>query len=57
MKLKTADLLSLEEYDNQRDTIKKELIIHKKNRTVSIGEHIVLTLRIILQLNIKSKKC
>ena len=37
MKLKTTDLLSLEEYDNQRDAIKKELIIHKKNRTVSIG--------------------
>jgi len=42
MKLKTTDLLSLEEYDNERDAIKKELIIHKKNRTVSIGEHIVL---------------
>jgi hypothetical protein len=42
MKLKTTDLLSLEEYDNERDAIKKELITHKKNRTVSIGEHIVL---------------
>jgi len=42
MKLKTTDLLSLEEYDNERDAIKKELINHKKNRTVSIGEHIVL---------------
>ena len=42
MKLKTTDLLSLEEYDNERDAIKKELIIHKKNRTVSIGEPIVL---------------
>jgi len=30
MKLKTTDLLSLEEYDNERDAIKKELIIHKK---------------------------
>ena len=37
MKLKTTDLLSLEEYYNQRDAIKKELIIRKKNRTVSIG--------------------
>jgi len=42
MKLKTTDLLSLEEYDNERDAIKKELITRKKNRTVSIGEHIVL---------------
>ena len=30
MKLEPKDLLSLEEYDSQRDSIKKELISHKK---------------------------
>jgi len=42
MKLKIENLLSLEDYDNQREDIKKDLIEHKKNRTVSIGEHIIL---------------
>ena len=42
MKLKIEDLLSLEDYDAQREVIKKDLINHKKNRTVSIGEHIIL---------------
>lgn len=42
MKLKSTDLLSLEEYDNERESIKSKLIIHKKNRTVSIGENIIL---------------
>ena len=42
MKLKPEDLLSLEDYDLNRDSIKKELIIHKKNRTVNVGENIVL---------------
>tara|TARA_B100000035_G_scaffold315472_1_gene336692 strand:- start:12415 stop:12996 length:582 start_codon:yes stop_codon:yes gene_type:complete len=42
MKLKPENLLSLEEYDSQRDLIKKELINHKKNRTVNIGDNIVL---------------
>jgi len=42
MKLKIENLLSLEDYDNQRDDIKKDLIEHKKHRTVSIGEHIIL---------------
>ena len=42
MKLEPKDLLSLEEYDSKRDSIKKELINHKKNRTISIGDNIVL---------------
>jgi hypothetical protein len=42
MKLKIENLLSLEDYDNQREDIKKDLIEHKKHRTVSIGEHIIL---------------
>jgi hypothetical protein len=41
-KLTTNDLLSLEEYDKQRETIKSNLINHKKNREVSIGENIVI---------------
>ena len=42
MKLEPKDLLSLEEYDSKRDSIKKELINHKKNRTINIGDNIVL---------------
>ena len=42
MKLEPKDLLSLEEYDSKRDSIKKELISHKKNRTVNVGDNIVL---------------
>ena len=42
MKLKPEDLLSLEEYDSERESIKKELISHKKNRTINIGDNIVL---------------
>lgn len=42
MKLKIEDLLSLEDYDDQREAIKKNLINHKKNRTVSIGENVIL---------------
>ena len=42
MKLEPKNLLSLEEYDSKRDSIKKELINHKKNRTISIGDNIVL---------------
>ena len=42
MKLKIENLLSLEDYDNQREDIKKDLMEHKKYRTVSIGEHIIL---------------
>ncbi len=42
MKLEAKDLLTLEEYDSQRDVIKKDVISHKKNRTISVGENIVL---------------
>ncbi len=42
MKLQISDLLSLEQYDKQRETIKKEVIEHKKKRTLTIGENIVL---------------
>ena len=41
-KLKTTDLLSLEEYDKQREDIKKDLLSHKKNRSVLISDNVVL---------------
>jgi len=41
-KLTANNLLSLENYDKQREAIKSNLIKHKKNRAVSIGNHIVL---------------
>jgi len=41
-KLKTTDLLSLEEYDKQREDIKMDLLSHKKNRSVLIGDNVVL---------------
>ena len=42
MKLEISNLLSLEEYDSERENLKKDVINHKKNRTVSIGDNIVL---------------
>ena len=41
-KLTMNDLLSLEEYDKQREDIKKSLLLHKKNRSVLIGDNVVL---------------
>ena len=41
-KLTIKDLLSLENYDLKRDEIKNKLLEHKKNRSISIGNHIVL---------------
>ena len=42
MKLTPKDLLSLEEYDRQREAIKTRLNLHKKTRTVHLGEHMTL---------------
>ena len=41
-KLITSDLLSLEEYDKSREQIKAELISHKKNRSIKIGDHVLI---------------
>lgn len=41
-KLVIKDLLSLENYDLKRDEIKNKLLEHKKNRSISIGNHMVL---------------
>ena len=41
-KLTNKDLLSLEEYDSNRETIKKEVIESKKHRSINIGNNIVL---------------
>tara|TARA_Y100000748_G_scaffold262846_1_gene231425 strand:- start:477 stop:1061 length:585 start_codon:yes stop_codon:yes gene_type:complete len=41
-KLKITDLLSLEEYDKKRENIKMNLLSHKKNRSVLIGDNVVL---------------
>lgn len=50
MKLKISDLLSLEQYDKNRDAIKNDVIEHKKNRTLTIGENIVLIFEDILTI-------
>ena len=43
MKNLTQDsLLSLEDYEQQREQIKTDVINHKKHRSVMIGEHIIL---------------
>jgi hypothetical protein len=42
MKLTRHDLLSLEAYDRQRETLKAALAVHKKDRTVHLGEHMTL---------------
>ena len=41
-KLIPTDLLSLEEYDKSREQIKSDLISHKKNRSIKIGDHILM---------------
>ena len=38
----TTDLLSLEEYDKSREQIKSDLLLHKKNRSVRIGDNVLL---------------
>lgn len=42
MKLTRKDLWSLEDYSEQRDTFRREVINHKKDRQISIGNHAVL---------------
>ena len=41
-KLKQDDLMSLEEYDKQRQDFRSRLVQHKQNRRVHIGEHATL---------------
>ena len=41
-KLTSKDLLSLEDYDSNRETIKSEVIESKKYRSITIGSNIVL---------------
>ena len=40
--LTSKNLLSLEDYDKQRDQIKADLLLHKKDRSITIGENILL---------------
>ena len=40
-KLTNKDLLSLEEYDSNREIIKTEVIESKKHRSINIGNNIV----------------
>ena len=57
MKLKIEDLLSLEDYDEQREVIKKDLINHKK---IELSQSVNMSfyyLRITQLLNIKFKRC
>ncbi len=41
-KLTRTDLMSLEEYDNQRSSYRAQMIIHKRSRRVALGEHATL---------------
>ena len=41
-KLTRQDLFSLEHYAERRDAMRREAIAHKKNRRISVGEHIRL---------------
>ena len=38
----SKNLLSLEDYEKQREQIKSDLLLHKKNRSITIGENILL---------------
>lgn len=61
-KLTRADLWSLEEYAEKRATYRREVIAHKKNRQVSLGEHIRLcfedeiTIRYQIQEMLRAEK-
>ena len=41
-KLQYRDILSLDDYETKRDSIKYKIIEHKKHRSVMIGDHILL---------------
>lgn len=41
-KLLATDLLSLEEYDKSRKQIKSDLMLHKKNRSIKIGDNVLI---------------
>ena len=38
--LTNKNLLSLEDYEKGREQIKSDLLLHKKNRSIMIGENI-----------------
>ena len=40
--LTSKNLLSLEDYEKGREQIKSDLLVHKKNRSITIGENILL---------------
>ena len=40
--LTSKNLLSLEDYEKGREQIKSDLLLHKKNRSITIGENILL---------------
>ena len=40
--LTNKNLLSLEDYEKGREQIKSDLLLHKKNRSITIGENILL---------------
>ena len=42
MKLERKDLWSLEEYAEERDAFRAEVLAHKKNRRVLLGTHVML---------------
>lgn len=54
-KLSRSDLLSLEIYSQQRDEFRANLIAHKKNRRLQLGDHIMLTFedRLTMQYQIQ----
>ena len=41
-KLTIENLLSLEDYEKEREQIKTNLLLHKKNRSITVGENILL---------------
>jgi hypothetical protein len=41
--LQRSDLWSLEEYSEHRKAFREEVLIHKENRRVLLGGHVLLT--------------
>ena len=55
--LTIGNLLSLEDYEKQREQIKTNLLLHKKNRSIMIGDNILLLFEDFETINIKYKRC
>lgn len=55
MQLTRDDLLSLEQYSAERNAMRQQVMAHKKNRRLAIGEHLSLYFEDKLTMRLCSK--